>query len=145
MINTLSECFNEIVELCKKLSGEYGNNASWFSDAITEGEITVWEENNKINIPKSYKEWLMLAGSCQILFDVLKLYSLDNIITIHNNFPDDLVIIGNVFGSGDSLCFSKTTGKFVRYNPFEDISEKRRFDDFEAFLRKVILPYLKKC
>lgn len=142
--NTTSN-FTEIVSLCEKLSGEYGSNASKFAEGVSADAIITWEKSNGINIPESYKKWLTLSGSCQILFDVLNLFKLEDIIVNHKNFPDELVVVGSVFGFGDSLCFSKLTGEFVRYNAFDNVSEKKRFDDFDTFLETTIIKYLRKC
>ncbi|MBQ8296995.1 MAG: SMI1/KNR4 family protein [Ruminococcus sp.] len=144
-MSSIADSYKEIISLCQKLSAEYGNNASDFSDGTTPDAITAWENSNDILIPESYKEWLILTESCKVLFDVLNLFPLKKIIVGHKDFPDELVVIGSVFGSGDSVCFSKSTGEIIRYNAFADAPEKKRFDDFNSFLEKVVLKHLKRC
>lgn len=144
-MGSIADNYKEIINLCQKLSAEYGSNASDFSDGTTPDEISVWENNNDILIPKSYKEWLILTESCKVLFDVLNLFPLEKIIVGHKDFPYELVVIGTLFGSCDAVCFSKLTGEIVRYNAFDDVPEKRRFNDFNLFLEKVIINYLKRC
>lgn len=144
-MDNIANDYNEITSLCQKLSAEYGSNASYFFDGATLEAIDAWENKNGISIPKSYKEWLTLTESCRILFDVLNLFPLDKIILVNKDFPDDFVVIGSVFGTGDSVCFSKSTGEIIRYNSFADVPEKRRFDDFNSFIEKVVIKHLKRC
>ena len=144
-MSSIADNYKEIMNICQKLSTEYGGNAFDFSDGTTLDEISVWENNNDILIPKSYKEWLILTESCKVLFDVLNLFPLSKIIVGHKDFPDELVVIGTLFGSGDAVCFSKLTGEIVRYNTLDDVPEKRRFNDFNFFLEKVIIKHLKRC
>ena len=52
-----------------------------------------------------------------------------------NIVPEDLVLIGNLIGDGEVLCFSKTTGKFIRY--FEG-QVNDEMDTFKEMLKEII-------
>ena len=131
--NSLKKEIKEIIRLCEKAIPEYGEKASYFEDAVSEEEMASWEEANGVKIPESYKEWLRFSGHCQIRQSVASFippkYFNSSVV------PDDLVIIGHLTGDGEVLCFSKETGKFVRYFEGEVNDE---FDDFKVMLKEVI-------
>ena len=51
--NSITEEIKEIIALCEELEAEYGKDASWFSDPVSETEIAKWERENKMIIPES--------------------------------------------------------------------------------------------
>ncbi len=114
--NSLAEDIKEIVALCEELAPEYGEDASWFSEPASEDEIIKWERENKISIPESYKEWLVFSNGSYIVNGTAHFLSL-KMFDAHNDYiPDDYVVIGELIGDGELLCFSKITGKIIRYN-----------------------------
>ena len=131
--NSLTEEIKEIVELSKKLKDDYNFE---YNPPATEEEIISWENEHKIKIPESLKDWLRFSNGYNILFE--RLSNLDNYIIEHKDFPKDLIIIG--FTHDDSLCFSESTHEIVRY----DYNETRRYTDFKAFLNETFIRSLRK-
>ena len=136
-LNEMKEIFDEIVELCDKAIPEYGENASYFLEPASEEEITKWEQQTNISIPESYKLWLKLTRGCGIRSGLAEFFfpSTEQPEDIPEDYvPEDYVIIGNVIGDGELLCFSKTTKKFVRYYNGKNNGE---FEDFTGVLAKI--------
>ena len=131
--NSLTEEFNEVVRLCEEAK-EYSNAASWFAPPATEEEITGWEKENGIKIPESYKDWLRLTGSSLIKRSLAKFYGVQEIEVDSKYYPEDYVIIGELIGDGERLCFSKSSGKIIRYNH----GDIRTFNDFKTILQDII-------
>ena len=131
-MDTLKDEFDEIVKLCEEKVEEYGERASYFMEPATEEEIMKWEEESNVKMPEDYKEWLKLTESCQICSTIATLIFPQ--IKQPDFLPDDYVLIGNVVGDGEVLCFSKSTGKYLTY--FEG-KVNRKYDDFIMFLHEI--------
>lgn len=131
--NSMKKEFDEIVRLCEEAIPEYGDHASYFLEPATEDEIDTWEEVTNLKMPESYKEWLKLTKRCQIRQTLAEFYFPD----IHQTeyVPEGYVMIGNIIGDGEIVCFSKSDGKFIRY--FEG-KVNGKFDDFKGILTKII-------
>lgn len=114
--NSLTEKIRDIVELCEELAPEYGSDASWFLAPASESEISKWECENNVSIPESYKEWLMFSNGSQIINNTAYFFGLKQIAIYYEHIPNDYIVIGELIGDGELLCFSKTTGKIIRYN-----------------------------
>ena len=138
--NSLTEEITEIARLCEELSEDYGDDASWFDPPATEEEIAKWEEENGIRIPESYKDWLRFTDSCQILNTLARLYGVREMEVNSKDCPEDCVLIGDIIGDGERLCFSKVTGKIIRHNH----GENREFGDFKEILKRTVIRMLQK-
>jgi hypothetical protein len=114
--NNLTEMIKDVVSVCDELSSEYGKDASWFLPPASESEIIEWENERKIKIPESYKEWLLFSNGSQILNNTAQFYGLKHIGINDEYIHEDYIVIGELIGDGELLCFSKTTGKIIRYN-----------------------------
>lgn len=132
--NSITEEIKEIIALCEELEAEYGKDASWFSEPVSETEIAKWECENKIIIPESYKEWLMFSGDSQILNNTARFFGLKIIGTYGDYVPNDYVVIGELVGDGELLCFSKTTNKIVRYNH----GKSKEYQNFKEILNLIL-------
>ena len=131
--NSLKEEIEELLRLCEKAKEEYGENSSIFAQGIEENEMTEWEEKNGITIPESYKEWLRFSAMCQIR---QMLASFNPPSEFHSEYvPEDLIVIGTIIGDGEVICFSKTSGDFVR---FYNGRENGREDNFKNVLKEII-------
>ena len=131
-LNEMKEIFDEIVELCEKAIPEYGENASYFLEPASEEEISEWEQQTNISIPETYKLWLKLTRCCQIRSSLAEFFFPDTEQLEY--VPEDYVIIGNIIGDGELVCFSKSTKKFIRY--FEG-RDNGRFEDFIGILEEI--------
>lgn len=132
--NGIAEEIKEIVALCDELEEEYGKEASWFSDPASETEIAKWERENKIIIPEQYKEWLMFSNDSQILNNTARFFGLKMIGIYDDYVPNDYVVIGELIGDGEFLCFSKTTNKIIRYNH----GKSKEYQNFKEILNLIL-------
>ncbi|GHU52903.1 hypothetical protein AGMMS49975_09730 [Clostridia bacterium] len=132
--NRFQKEFDEIKNLCKELEKDYGDGNSWFNPPVDENEILDWERENGLTIPESYKEWLRFSNGSQILNQLAQFLGVKEIKVNLNILPTDFVLIGALIGDGEDLCFSKSTGKIVRY--FE--GEQTELNDFKEMLEWVI-------
>ncbi len=132
--NSLTEEIKEIVALCEELSPEYGEDASWFLAPVLEDEIIEWEHENKITIPESYKEWLFFSREAQIRNMLAHFYEPSKFILNAEGLPEDFVIIADLIGDGECLCFSKSNKNFV----WVDHGNWERITDFKSVLREII-------
>ena len=122
--NGLKEEIRSLLEWCEKkdTEGELGN--TFFEAPIEESKMTKWEEENSVKIPDSYKEWLRFTEKCRIDGTTASFWGPDE---FHSEYmPENLVVIGEVVGDGEVVCFSKDTGEFVNY--FEGKVEERNID-----------------
>lgn len=130
--NSLKAEIEELLELCEKNDNESGVKDSYFKGPIEETKMSKWEEENGVKIPESYKEWLRFSEKCRIVRNTATFWGPDE---FHSNYvPEDLVVIGEMVGDGEVVCFSKETGKFVLLFETSKI-EKTSFGDV---LRKII-------
>lgn len=131
--NSLKKEIKKILELCKKNDEESGAEDSYFEEPIEEQKMTEWEVANGVVIPESYKEWLRFSRKCRIVRNTATFWGPDE---FHSNYvPDELVVIGEMIGDGEVVCFSKITNEFVEF--FEGkISEK--YKDFSAVIKEIV-------
>lgn len=132
--NSLTEIIKEIVELCKQLAPEYGEDASWFLPPVSEEEISQWETENKLVIPDSYKEWLAFSSESQVRNVLAHFYEPEKFRINSDGIPDDYVEIADLIGDGERLCFSKTTGKLIWF----DHGKTEEMNNFKDVLKEII-------
>lgn len=131
--NSLKKEIEKILKMCEKNDEESGAEDSYFEEGIEEQKMTDWENANGVTIPESYKDWLRFSRKCRIVRNTATFWGPDE---FHSNYvPDDLVVIGEMIGDGEVVCFSKKTGKFVRY--FER-REKFVTNNFSSILEQTI-------
>lgn len=130
--NSLKAEIEEILKLCKESEEEYGDKASYFNEPVSEQEMTEWEEANGVKIPESYKEWLRFTGKCRIVSNTACFWGPSE---FHSDYvPEDLVVIGEMIGDGEVVCFSKESGEFVRF--FEG-KENGTYTGFDGGLKAI--------
>ncbi len=132
--NCLTEKIKELVRLCEQTASDYGDDASWFKPPASDEMISNWEHEHKIFIPETYKEWLSFTNEAQIRNTLAHFYGPDKFVMNLVDLPEDLIIIADLIGDGEQLCFSKTTRKFV----WVDHGELEIIDDFGAVLSEII-------
>ena len=132
--NSLKKEIKKLLELCEKNDEESGAEDSYFEEAIEEQKMTEWEAINGVVIPESYKEWLRFSRKCRIIRNTATFWGPDE---FHSNYvPEGLVVIGEMVGDGELVCFSKETGKFITiYDGMEE--EKKSFEDILKEIIKV--------
>ncbi len=124
--NSLTEEIKEIVKLCIDLDEIDGSE---FSPPATESEIEEWENATGIQIPDSFKEWLHFS-KCSCIFGELACFYIPEKTYKSEFVPEGYVIIGDLIGDGEKLCFSISTGKICRFNHGRMIE----FDSFKNIL-----------
>ena len=128
--NSLKAEIEELLKWCKE---EYGEDASYFNDPVSEEEMTEWEEANGVKIPESYKEWLRFTGKCRIVSNTATFWGPKE---FHSEYvPEDLVVIGEMVGDGEVVCFSKENGHFIGY--FEGNMDEE-YNDFKEMLNEIM-------
>lgn len=131
--NSLKAEIEELLKWCKEAEAEYGENSSYFEEPVSEQEMTDWEEENGVKIPESYKEWLRFTGKCRIVSNTATFWGPEK---FHSDIvPKNLIIIGEIIGDGEVVCFSKETGEFVRF--FEG-KENGIYQDFKGLLNEIM-------
>ena len=130
--NSLKDKIEKLIELCEKYYDEESGEVYRFEDAVSEEEMTKWEEENGAKIPESYKEWLRFTGDCVIRTHSAWFWGPKDFNSV--GVPEDYVVIGSLIGDGEIVCFSKSTGKII--DLFE--GEEEIYDSFEDVLDGVI-------
>lgn len=128
--NSLAKEITTIVELSRQLENESDFE---FEEPATEEALSSWELNYSIKIPESLKDWLRFTEYANIDNYMVVIRSPKSYV-VNPDLSDDLVIIGELIGDGELLCFSKTDGRIV----WEDHGTYRYFSDFKEFLKEVI-------
>ena len=91
-----------------------------------------WEKENGAKIPESYKEWLRFTGQCRIAQNTAIFWGPNK---FHSEYvPDDLVVIGELIGDGERVCFSKAKGMFVsRFEGKEELDKS-----FDGIIKRIV-------
>ena len=132
--NSLMEKIKELVRLCEQIASDYGDDASWFKQPASDEMIFNWENKHNVFIPKTYKEWLSFTNEAQIRNSLAHFYGPDKFVMNSGDLPEDLIVIADLIGDGEQLCFSKITRNFV----WVDHGELEIIDDFGAVLSEII-------
>ena len=130
--NSLNKEIRKLLELCKKDEKENGERRNYFNEPVTEEEMINWEETNRAKIPESYKEWLRFSGKCRIAGNIATFWGPNEFRSDY--VPKGLVVIGEIIGDGEVVCFSKDKGIFVRV--FE--GKLTEINDFAGVLKEII-------
>lgn len=131
--NSLKKEIEELLEWCEKKEKEEELGRTYFNEPVSEEKMTRWEEENGVKIPESYKEWLRFTEKCMIDGTTANFWGPDEFNSDY--VPEDLVVIGEMVGDGEMVCFSKESGEFVGY--FENkINE--RFNGFSEVIKEIL-------
>ena len=110
-----------------------------FSPPASEAEIQGLEQHLQVSLPEDYKNFLRFSNGARLNHFTAELYSVSEIISFSDMkkadwFPADYVMLADIIGDGEVLCFSKETGKFIRC--FD--GEEEKFETFTDFLENMI-------
>lgn len=139
--NSLTKEITKIVELCQKLEPEYLNVTAKFNEPISEEELAKWENDNCITIPESCKDWLRFSNGSDILNGLMVSYSLSDFVIECDDISKDLVVIGNVIGDGEFICFSKGTKKII----LEDHGNLEEYSCLNDIIKRIVEMMQGKC
>ena len=131
--SSLKKEIKKLLGLCKQdEKNNNGEKRSYFNDPITEEEMINWEEKSGVKIPESYKEWLRFSGKCRIAGNTATFWGPSE---FHSDYvPEGLVVIGEIIGDGEVVCFSENEGIFVRV--FE--GKTTEINDFAGVLKVIM-------
>ncbi len=107
--NSLTKEITTIIELSRQLENESDFE---FEEPAAEKALSSWESNHGIKIPETLKDWLRFTGYANIDNQMVVIRSPKSYV-VNPDLSDDLVIIGELIGDGELLCFSKTDGRIV--------------------------------
>ncbi len=129
--NSLTEEITQIVELSKLFDDEYDFE---YSPPSTEDEMNEWEDKHNIMIPESIKDWLRFSSFSNIRSESAIIRNVSEFKIGCEVVPDDMIIIGEVIGDGESIGFSSQTGKIL----WEDHGKIKEYDSFKDILKRII-------
>ena len=130
--NALKKEIEKILRLCDKYDEDNDGEYSFFDEPVKEEDMLQWERENGTQIPESYKEWLRFTSQCRIAQNTATFWGPEK---FNSEFvPDDLVVIGELIGDGERVCFSKNNGMFV--DMFENKCKKQ--NEFSEIIKEVI-------
>ena len=132
--NSITKEIKRLTELCEKKAKGYGENSSWFKPAMLERDIQNWENNNGTKFPNKYREWLLFSEESLIRNNLAYFYKPDDFKYNVINSSSDLIVIGEIFGDGELLCFSKAKNTFFIY----DHGNLEEQGDFSDILKEII-------
>ena len=110
-----------------------------FHPPASETEIQELEQHLQVSLPEDYKNFLRFSNGARLNHFTAELYSVAEIISFSDMkkadwFPAEYVMLADIIGDGEVLCFSKKTKKIVRY--FD--GEEKEFETFTDFLEDMI-------
>ena len=128
------------IEIIRSLSGSWME--SYFYPPASESDISEYEKNKNIVIPKSYKELLLLTNGARIFGADICLYGVSGDIKHYVNYdladelvPKELLILGHY--NDMLICYDRRDDIYVLYRDekYERIKEECViFNDFGEVL-----------
>lgn len=132
--NSLTEKIKDLVRICEQIAADYGDDASWFKQPTSDEVVSNWENKNNDFIPETYKEWLSFTNEAQIKNTLAHFYGPDKFVMNSIGLSEDLIVIADLVGDGEQLCFSKITKDFV----WIDHCDLEIINDFGDVLSEII-------
>ena len=142
--NSLKSELEEIVFLAKTAvnSDAYEEELLTFefNKPVTEEELVSFEKDLNVEFEEEYKDFLRFSNGAILCFNAAEFYNLDDVNSLakqekEDDFPKDYIILGEVVGDGEVLCYSKNNRNYISY--FE--GRKKAYDSLIDFLNAVIV------
>lgn len=137
--NRLKPQLEELVYIAKKIFTETNEEDRldlifYFESPATESEINKGEKALNTTLPQGYKDFLRFSNGAQLCghtaeFDSISKVMNNRTVEMEEGFPEDYIIIADIIGDGEVLCFSSITKRFIRL--FE--GKETVYDDFYSF------------
>ncbi len=140
--NSLKDELEEIVFLAKAAANSdvYEDELLTFefNKPATEDELAAFEKELDVEFDEDYKDFLRFSNGAIICFNSAELYNIENIKALDakekdESLPDDYIIIADVIGDGEVLCYSRNKKKFISC-----FDEEWEYDSFSEFLNELI-------
>lgn len=143
--NELKSQLEELVYIARKVEDEV-DAEDWlslkfrFNSPVSEIEIKEFEGSFGINLPSGYVDFLRFSNGAKLCGNIAIFDDIDRIARMNKlskspDFPKDYITIASIIGDGEILCFSKQTGKFIRYFDGREIV----FDNFYAVFEWILM------
>ncbi len=141
--NSLKDRIQKIVYLARSAfeSGVYEEELLTFefNPPASEEKLAMLEKELNTVLDEDYKNFLRFSDGAILCFNSAEFYDTDSVIALDkqekdDGLPEELIIIADVIGDGEVLCYSRKTHKFVSF--FE--GEEDEYDSFLDFLDEVI-------
>ena len=132
----LNRQIQELLHLVEELTSE---RKFEFYPPVSETELQKLEQHLHVSLPEDYKNFLRFSNGAKLNHFTVDLFSVSEIISLSDTekadwFPADYIMLADIIGDGEVLCFSAKTGKFIRY--FD--GEEEIFETFTDFLENMI-------
>lgn len=110
-----------------------------FNKPATEDELVAFEKDLNVEFEEEYKDFLRFSNGAILCFNSAEMYNIENIKALEaqekdESLPSDYIIIADVIGDGEVLCYSRNKNKFI--SCFE--GKEWEYDSFSKFLDGVI-------
>ena len=130
----ISEELKQIIEQIK------GQEKMYFLEAATEEQISQFEQENNIQLPTKYKEWLSYSDGGEFFLPAgVQIYGVAHkpmIDITDDDRPDENYIVIGAMSFGDPVLCKKDDETISIYNHEEGrIEEDEVYEDFAAFLK----------
>ena len=137
----IEECVEKLRKGCKTLVEEFDHPEEWAKvfPPATDEEINYLETSLNIVVPIGYKEFLKISNGARLCGYTSEFLNIKRVVNLNKmetspDFPKDYIMIADIIGDGEILCFSKNTGKFIRYFDGKEIV----YDNFYKFIEWLI-------
>ncbi len=135
--NSVTDEIREIVEIAERLDGVKN---FVFNEPATEEELQFTEHEIGCTLPVEIRDFYKFSNGITLngfTADFLCLKEIANLFSAKKSpdFPKNYIIIAEIIGDGEVLCFSKENNNFIRY--FN--GEKLTFNTFKEFLNSIII------
>ena len=145
--NHLKSQLEELMYIADKIDREVNEDDKFslifdFNSPATVEEVNSLEKELNVCLPIGYKEFLLFSNGVQLCghcaeFDNTTRVSKINKLKKTPDFPEDYITIARIIGDGEILCFSKTTGKFIRYFDGREIVFDSFYDVFKEIINQI--------
>lgn len=141
--NSIKEKLDEIVRIARAAMNSYAYEAKLltfeFNPPATNDDITKLEKALNAELDAEYKDFLEFSNGAVLCYNSAVFYDIDTILSVSAQekekfFPEDYIILGEIIGDGEMLCYTKKNREYVSL--FE--GREKHFNTFSDCLNKII-------
>jgi len=144
--NSLKDELEEIVFLAKTAVNSEAYEEELltfkFNKPATEDELAAFEKELNVEFDEEYKDFLRFSNGAILCFNAAEFYNMDTVISLakqekEEGFPDDYIIIGEVIGDGEVVCFSKSKRNYISYFGGRETDYKNLPEFLDAAIKSI--------
>jgi hypothetical protein len=141
--NSIKEKLDEIVHIAKAAMNSYVYEAKLltfeFNPPATNDDIIKLEKALNAELDEEYKDFLRFSNGAVLCYNSAVFYNIDTVLSVaaqakEKVFPEDYIILGEIIGDGEMLCYSKKSREYISL--FE--GREKHFNTFSDCLNKII-------